>query len=53
MRSTLSSEFALSKVWRNESAACRHYYITCGSGGITTTDNQGHEFPYGRLFIIL
>ena len=53
MRSTSSSEFALSRVWRNESAACRHYYITCGGGAIPITDNQGHEFSCGRLFILL
>ena len=52
-RSTSSSEFAFDKVWKNESATCRHHYITCGSGGIPTTDSQRRKFPCGRLFILL
>ena len=52
-RSTSLSEYALSRVRRNESTTYRHCYITCGGGGIPTTDNQGREFPHGRLFVLL
>ena len=39
MKPNSFSEFALSRVWRNESTACRHHYITCGGKAIPTIDN--------------
>ena len=53
MRSTSSSKFAFGRVQRNESAAYRHHYVTCGGGGIPTIGNQGRKFPCGRLFFLL
>ena len=39
--------------WWNEGTACRYYFLVSGSGGIPTTNHQGCELPYGRLFILL
>ena len=45
--------FVVDRIWRNESAACRHHYITCSGGIIPIANNQGSEFPCGGLFVLI
>ena len=52
-RSTLSSKFTLSRIWRNESATYRHYYITCNGRSISTIDNQRSKLSCHGLFIVI
>ena len=53
MRSTSSSKFTLGRIWRNESAACRYHYVTCGGGNISITDNQRSKFSCRGLFVVV
>ena len=53
MRSTSSSMFAFGGIWRNKNTTCRHHYITCDDGIISTSNNQGNKFPCGGLFVFL
>nr|XP_023892165.1 uncharacterized protein LOC112004167 [Quercus suber] len=52
-RSASSSTLASSGFRRNDDVACGYHYVTSDSGGISATNNQGCEFPYGRLLVLL
>ena len=48
-----SSKLSPGRLWWNKGAARWHSYIICGSGSISATSNQRHEFPCGRLLVLL
>ena len=52
-RSTLTSEFTLGRIWRDENATRGYHYVTCRGRSISMTDNQRIKLSCRGLFVII